>query len=152
MATTRKLLRQLTYPNDDIIVIKSKDYKEQEMTIFEKICLKISLWIVDKKLRSLKITNGKKGFSRKQFNAVKHRLQTQQILKEPNPNFEIAINYGKSYIWRIRNFIVNWAVKYMVNIITRFASKHVMSDTMEKMYIISRTIAETEKSDEYEYH
>lgn len=149
MASTRKLLRQLTYnPNDDVIVIKSKDYKEQEMSIFEKIRLKISLWIVDKKLRSLKITNGKKGFARKKFNTVEHRLQTQRILKEHNSNFEISINYGKSYIWYIRNFIVNWAVKYIVNIIARFDSRNIISDTMEKMYIISRTIAETERSDE----
>lgn len=148
MASTRKLLRQLTYPNNDVIVIKSKDYKEQEMSIFEKICLKISLWIVDKKLRSLKITNGKKGFARKHFHTVEHRLQTQRILKEHNPNFEININYGKSYIWKIRNFIVNWAVKYIVNIIARFDSRNIISDTMEKMCIISRTISETEKSDE----
>lgn len=148
MATTRKLLRQLACLNNDIIVIKSKDYKEQEMSIFEKICLKISLWIVDKKLRSLKITNGKKGFARKHFNTVKHRLQTQRILKEHNRNFEISINYGKSYIWKIRNFIVNWAVEYMVKIITRFDSRNVMSDTMEKMCIISRTIAQTERFNE----
>lgn len=143
--TTRKFLRQLTYnPNDDVVIIKSKDYKEQDMTLFEKICLKISLWIVDKKLRSLKITNGKKGISRKEFKYVKHRLQTQPILKEPNPSFEITINYGKLFIWKTRNFIIKWAIEYIVNFITRFDSRHVISDTMEKMYVISRTIAETE--------
>ena len=147
--TIRKFLRLLTYnPNDDVIIIKSKDYKEQDMTLFEKICLKISLWIVDKKLRSLKITNGKKGFSRKQFNIVKHRLQTQQILKEPNPNFELCINYGKKFIWKTRNPIIKWAIEHIEKLITRFDSRHVISDTMEKMYVISRTIAETERSDE----
>ena len=149
MATTRKLLRQLTHnPNDDVVIIKSKDYKEQDMTLFETICLKISLWIVDKKLRSLKITNGKKGFSRKQFNLVEHRLQTQPILKKPNPNFEICINYGKKFIWKTRNPIINWAIKHIEKIITRFDSRNVISDTMEKLYVISRTITETERSDE----